>query len=119
MTILDFVILCLAAWRLAHLLVKEDGPWRMFAKLRKAAGVQSVTTITAEQGVQTGYIAYGALAEGLLCIWCVSVWCAAFIVLGSLAPVIGICFTWLTRILAVSAGAILVQETLTRLRGVD
>lgn len=118
MQLLDFVILCLAAWRLAHLLVKEDGPWQMFARLRKAAGVQSVPAITA-QGVQTGYLAENALAEGLLCVWCVSVWCAAFLVLGGLLPIIGMFFTWLTRILAVSAGAILVQETLTRLRGVD
>lgn len=115
MTLMNFLILCLAAWRLAHLLVKEDGPWQMFARLRKAAGVQSVTTITT-QGVQTGYLAENALAEGLLCVWCVSVWCAAFLVLGGLLPIIGMCFTWLARILAVSAGAILMHETLARLR---
>lgn len=116
MTIMDFVVLCLASWRLAHLLVKEDGPWRMFARLRKFAGVQSVTTITT-QGVQTGYLAENALAEGLLCIWCVSVWCAAFLVLGGLLPIIGMFFAWLARILAVSAGAILVQEAQAYLRG--
>lgn len=117
MTLLDFAILCLASWRLAHLLVNEDGPWRIFAKLRAAAGVQVVTAITADRGVQAGYVAENQLAEGLLCVWCVSVWCAAFFVLGSLLPIIGVGFTWLARILAVSAGAIIIHETQARLRG--
>lgn len=117
MTLMNFLILCLAAWRLAHLLVKEDGPWHVFAKLRRAVGIQVVTAITADKGMETGYLAENTLAEGLLCIWCVSVWCAAFLVLGELLPMVGVFFTWLARILAVSAGAILVQEAQAYLRG--
>lgn len=99
------------------MLVKEDGPFMVFDRLRKAAGVQSVTAVTADKGVQTGYVAENTLAEGLLCVWCVSVWCAAFFVLGGLLPIIGVALNWLARILAVSAGAIIVHETQAYLRG--
>ena len=55
----------LGAWRLSAMLVYEDGPWDLFARLRLRAGLRA-----------------GAPVEGLLpgilnCIWCSSVWVAS------------------------------------------
>lgn len=52
-----FVIVCLAVWRLTHLLSKEDGPWDIIYKLRKAAGA--------------GF--FGSLLD---CFYCLSIWIA-------------------------------------------
>ena len=39
-TLTDFIILALAAWRLAYMLVEEDGPGAVFSRLRYRAGVR-------------------------------------------------------------------------------
>lgn len=44
-------------WRVTHLLHAEDGPWRIVARLRQAAG--------------------GLLGEALNCFYCLSLWIAA------------------------------------------
>lgn len=61
------VVVCgLAGWRLASLLVIEDGPFDIFDRLRRAAGVPD--------GV--GEIE-GLLPGILTCVWCASVWTAS------------------------------------------
>jgi len=76
---LDLLVLSLATWRLTSLVVQDNGPWRIFARLRAR------TTL-------------GGVLE---CVWCCSVWVAA----GLLALHL---FFWpLTWLLAISAGAIL------------
>lgn len=35
---LDFTLAVLATWRVSHLLSREDGPWGLCLKLRRAAG---------------------------------------------------------------------------------
>lgn len=52
---LDLLILALASWRLASLLVQEAGPLDVFARFR----------------------AHSTLAGLLDCVWCASVWTAA------------------------------------------
>jgi|SRR6185437_7456333 len=52
-----FIILGLAVWRVTHLLSKEDGPFDMIFRLRKAAGT-------------------GILGSLLDCFYCTSVWVA-------------------------------------------
>lgn len=52
-----FVIVCLVVWRLTHLLSREDGPWDIIYKLRKAAGA--------------GF--FGSLLD---CFYCLSIWTA-------------------------------------------
>lgn len=47
----------LAVWRLTHLLNAEDGPWRIFAHLRKLAGA-------------------GFWGDLLDCFYCLSLWIA-------------------------------------------
>ena len=53
-----FVLAGLAAWRVAFLLAREDGPGRVFARLRAALGTYPV-------------------GRGLGCVKCVGVWVAA------------------------------------------
>jgi hypothetical protein len=81
----------LAAWRITHLLNAEDGPWDLFAKLRRLAG--------------SGF--FGGLLD---CFYCLSLWVAAplawFLAGG-----------WEQRLLlwpAISAGAILLEKATAR-----
>lgn len=106
----DLVILALAAWRLAHMLVNEDGPGAIFSRLRHGAGVRSVVTRDDQGNPTASRAALTPLAEGLTCVWCVSVWTAALLSL-PLAPV-----RWLRLVLASSAGAIMAHEALERTR---
>lgn len=66
---LDLAVLSIASWRLAYMATRENGPWRVFARLR------TLTTI-------------GGLLE---CVYCASVWTAAGMLLlwtiGGLAQV--------------------------------
>lgn len=55
MTLPDLLVLALAAWRLAYLLVREDAPWRVFARLRTRFPL-------------------GGLLD---CVYCASIWTAA------------------------------------------
>jgi hypothetical protein len=57
------LIVGLGGWRLASLLVHEDGPWSVFARLRRFVG-----------GSGTGEMGFWALL--LDCVWCASVWTA-------------------------------------------
>lgn len=72
---LDVLIVGLAAWRVASLLVHEDGPWSVFDRIRGRAGVY-------REGELSGP------AKLLSCVWCTSVWCVPPLwALHSAAPV--------------------------------
>ena len=84
----------LAIWRITHLLNAEDGPWQVFVRLRRFAGV-------------------GFWGQLLDCFYCLSVWIAApfALYLGG---------NWSERAsmwLALSAGAILVESIIERGHG--
>jgi hypothetical protein len=66
MTILEFLVLTLATWRISSILVEEDGPFEVFDKLRHKLGVR----------YDEHSYPYGEneLAKTLTCIWCVSPW---------------------------------------------
>jgi len=53
-----FILGVLGVWRLTHLLNAEDGPWKVFVRLRKLAGS-------------------GFWGELLDCFYCLSLWVAA------------------------------------------
>ena len=55
---LKFVVTVLATWRVTHLIVYEDGPWDVIARLRKIAGA--------------GF--FGKLMD---CFYCSSLWVSA------------------------------------------
>jgi hypothetical protein len=86
---LDFILIALAAWRVASLLVNEDGPFNIFA------GVRGFFT---QEGEVRGI---GLL---LTCVWCTSVWTAilCYLVWSVWEPPI--------IVLAASALAIAVEE---------
>jgi hypothetical protein len=101
-----------AAWRLAHLLVEEDGPYALFARLRYRAGVRSVASRDGDGNLTVTRVALNAWAEGLTCVWCVSVWTAAALGLARRTRA----GRALVSLLATSAGAILMQEAVAWLR---
>lgn len=62
----EFIILALATWRLALLLVEEEGPRDIIGKLRVKLGVR----------YDNYSVAFGTnvVAEALVCVWCMSIW---------------------------------------------
>ena len=101
---IDFVILVLAAWRISSLLAHESGPFDAFAKLRGFAGVEV-------DGL--GRTGTGVLSNLIICVWCTSVWLGFFgALLYYFFPIETVA---VTLIFAISAGVILVEETLDRL----
>jgi hypothetical protein len=59
----ESVLVGLAAWRIAVLLVNEDGPWDLAERLRDLAGVN-------KPGPMRG------ISKLLTCVWCTSFWTA-------------------------------------------
>ncbi|HKE24407.1 MAG TPA: hypothetical protein VKB88_18720 [Bryobacteraceae bacterium] len=83
----QYVIASLAVWRVTHLLNAEDGPWRVWARLRRRAGV--------------GF--WGDLMD---CFYCLSLWIAA-----PFAWWLGGGWTqWLLSWFAISGAAILLER---------
>ncbi|HSL82630.1 MAG TPA: DUF1360 domain-containing protein [Thermoanaerobaculia bacterium] len=81
----------LALWRLTHLLVEEDGPWDVMARLRRRAGRRF----------------WGGLID---CFYCLSLWLAA-----PLAVILA--DAWPERLLlwpALSGGAALLERATRR-----
>jgi hypothetical protein len=81
----------LATWRLTHLIVEEDGPWSLVARLRRLAGS-------------------GILGQLMDCFYCVSLWVAMPIA-------VTVADGWLIRAvlwLALSGGAILLERAVPR-----
>lgn len=64
--------LALATWRVASMLVQEDGPGDVFAILREHAGVR--------RDVTGKPYSTNVIGSALTCLWCTSVWAALFIV---------------------------------------
>lgn len=84
----------LATWRLSNLLVNEDGPNKICAKLRKATGIEYWTG-------SSGEVMHAPDWNPLVCTYCTSIWVSLVLFF---AP------RWLKDILAVSAAAILVDN---------
>jgi hypothetical protein len=78
-----FLLSVLAVWRLTHLLAKEDGPWRIFSRLR------------------------GSFLRPLLsCFYCLSLWLAAPFVWFTSGTTLERAVTWL----ALSGAAMLLEK---------
>jgi len=65
-SLIDLLILGLATWRLSSLLVNEDGPWEIFARMRTMVGIR--------YNEQSLPYATTALSELFTCVFCMSVW---------------------------------------------
>jgi hypothetical protein len=102
-TMLELLISSLAVWRISSLLVHEDGPADVFAKLRMITGMK----------YNEHSIPYGTniISSLLSCVWCVSIWVAAFIaILDKPANI----HTFFRRAMASSAIAIMIDEIINR-----
>jgi hypothetical protein len=96
----NIIILSLATFRIASLLVNEEGPFGIFVRLRGAVGVtlnqyhqEEATTI------------WGEL---FTCIWCMSVWAGCgWTLVYFIFPTIAI---WLALPFALSAAAIFINR---------
>jgi len=64
----DFIILSLAIWGIASLLVSESGPFDIFGRFRDFIGV--------EYNEQSQVIGKNEFAKAFTCIWCLSRWIA-------------------------------------------
>lgn len=83
------LVATLATWRVTHLIVAEDGPWNIVARLRRFAGA-------------------GAWGDLMDCFYCTSLWVAAPLTLW-------LSDDWPARTvlwLAVSGGAIVIDRVL-------
>lgn len=63
---MDVIILTLAVWRVSNLFVNEDGPFMLFAELRRLAGVT--------YDFESEPIAETEPAKLFSCVFCFSVW---------------------------------------------
>jgi hypothetical protein len=93
--LVEIVVLGLATFRLASLLVNEDGPFLMFLRLRLKAGVIYWNTETmvvygnkmaieeAQHGrlydLEVATSASNEFAKALNCVWCSSIWVSLFL----------------------------------------
>lgn len=99
------IALGLICWRLTSLLVEEDGPLDIFAKLRRFIGVY-YDEMSVKQGKNV-------IAKGLLCVWCTSIWVASPLALfapySNYPPTIYSILEWLGYVLVISTLAIIVD----------
>ncbi len=72
MRVIDFIVYGLATWRLASLLVREDGPWGIFRELRELALIQH------DEDGEIFLIPHTFFGEMLSCVLCASIWVAFF-----------------------------------------
>lgn len=92
MKLTHLIILSLATYRLSYMVSSEDGPWRVFSKLRKAPPVRS-----------------GA-RQWLSCPFCFSVTAAA--VLSLLWMTEEPAAVWFVSVLAISGAAVVIHQAL-------
>jgi hypothetical protein len=96
-----FVLSILATWRITSLLVMEEGPFDMFARLRSFVGVQ--------YDDHSNPYGENALSKIFSCVWCMSVWVALVVTVFSMSDPVNLrlFFLWW---LSTSTGAILVNR---------
>lgn len=95
---LPLVLSALATYRLATAIAREDGPWRVFARLRKGADAERAP------GVRQWPT---WIAEGLSCPRCISMWAAPVMLLAQAA---GPATSFVVTVLAVSGAACVLAE---------
>ncbi len=90
MTAFDFVLACLATWRVSSLLVREEGPYALLARGRRLLRAT-------------------AIGAALGCFYCTSLWVAGPVALW----LVGATRTWPVVWLALSGAAILAERATT------
>ena len=72
---IDLVAMCLATWRLSHMLVYEEGPWDIFWRIRNMFGIEHY-----EDGSIAG-VPEKVMAKLFGCLPCMSIWMAGLVYL--------------------------------------
>lgn len=104
-TPIEFVVLCLASWRLMHFFVYgEEGPFGVLVKIQKVIYVGTVYnnligTVCRE------------LNKGLNCKWCCSVWFAGLLSIPFSVTFLG----WVTLTLGIAATVPIFDEIVRRI----
>lgn len=102
MVVPDVVLAAMAAWRVSHMLLHENGPFTVFRRLRERLGV----TYYPDSNEVASY-----RYEITTCIWCLSVWVGGGIAaLWWFAPHIAF---WLCLPYALSAFVVLMHKLTT------
>ena len=70
MTLAHFFVYSLATWRIASLLVLENGPWSIFFRLRELSGIEH------DQDGNVLIVPDKFFSGILSCVWCCSMWVA-------------------------------------------
>lgn len=94
------IVVALASFRIASLLVDEAGPFDMFGKLRHLVGVR--------YNAQSERIGESELAKAFNCVWCLSIW-SGFVLAVLMFFFPDITF-WLCMPFALSGAAIILYE---------
>ena len=94
MSLVEVIVLMMAAWRITSLIGFEEGPFDIILKFRNKIGV-------AEEGENF-------TSKLFICIWCLSVWVAPVAVLVYLSLPL-----WVLLIPAVSTGVILLDKVIS------
>ena len=94
---LTIVLIILATWRVASMLTQEDGPFKMFQRIRRLFGIKH------DDG-RIFQIPDRNMAKLFTCLWCMSLWVGGIMYgIWLVAPIV----VW---ILAISTGAIIVDR---------
>lgn len=105
MTLTHFLIFSLATWRIASLLVQEDGPFRIFRRLREMTGIEHDDDGNVEMIPESFW------ADLLSCMWCTSIWVAfGWTIFWLMVPEFAA--KWAT-FFALSAGAVIIDRWTT------
>jgi len=96
----ETITLTLVVWRLTSLLVREDGPFDVFAKLRMFLGVR-FNQASQMYGVNV-------LSRGIICFWCCSMWVSLAVALFASYSVN--IHTFIAAVLVLSSLAILLDN---------
>ena len=108
MTLVDFIILSLAAWRIANLIVddSEDGPFDILPKIRHILGIR-YDSRNRMLSVDKPRL-YKELGRMVSCMWCLSLWVGLLIIL------VPEQFRVIFWHFAISAGALLANKVIKR-----
>lgn len=105
MSLVDFLILGLATWRMASLLAREAGPFDVFLRIRKLSG------ITHDDEKNVVMVPERFFAQMISCVWCNGLYIATFWTLCRLLTPFAI---WFASPFALGALAIWVDSRASR-----
>lgn len=108
------LIFVLAIWRICRLLMTDDGPFDIIARLRTHSGVYDLEVQPSPSGEWPEAMPKTQIGRLLTCIYCTSLWVSLFFVMGLIFANVPLRFP-VARIFAYSGAAVLIDEYVLRL----